>query len=68
MIFQRCVRVCMISERLIGLQKKMKRLLFKEHYHQGKSDVAMARESKHVGKYPDPCSEVLVMYLNDLYD
>lgn len=31
-------------------QKKVKRMLFKEYYHHGKSDVAMQREAKHVGR------------------
>jgi hypothetical protein len=32
------------------MQKKVKRMLFKDYYHQGKSGDAMAREEKHVGK------------------
>ncbi|KAI1177096.1 hypothetical protein F4777DRAFT_543731 [Nemania sp. FL0916] len=35
--------------------KKVKRMLFKEQYHQGKSELAMARESKHV----DHCIEYI---------
>ncbi|RYO87812.1 hypothetical protein DL764_008806 [Monosporascus ibericus] len=35
--------------------KKVKRMLFKEHYHQGKSSEAMAREAKHV----DHCIEYI---------
>ncbi|RYP12050.1 hypothetical protein DL767_011488 [Monosporascus sp. MG133] len=35
--------------------KKVKRMLFKEHYHRGKSSEAMAREAKHV----DHCIEYI---------
>ncbi|KAI0532441.1 hypothetical protein GGR58DRAFT_490209 [Xylaria digitata] len=35
--------------------KKVKRMLFKEYYHSGKSDEAMAREAKHV----DHCVEYI---------
>ncbi|KAI0480020.1 hypothetical protein F4859DRAFT_478156 [Xylaria cf. heliscus] len=35
--------------------KKVKRMVFKEHYHTGKSDEAMAREAKHV----DHCIEYI---------
>ncbi|KAI0011123.1 hypothetical protein F4779DRAFT_256094 [Xylariaceae sp. FL0662B] len=30
--------------------KKIKRMLFKEYYHKDKSEEAMARESRHIGK------------------
>jgi hypothetical protein len=35
-------------------QKKVKRMLFKEYYHTGKSEEAMAREMKHVGMHSIP--------------
>ncbi|GAB1312627.1 hypothetical protein MFIFM68171_02837 [Madurella fahalii] len=36
-------------------QKKVKRMIFKEYYHKGKSEEAMAREAKHV----DHCVEYI---------